>query len=112
MGLLDRLRGARTERTERAQPAERTEPTAAADGVTAGGAAAGGAGAPRPVPAEVAAPVVRAEWAALPPLLPTSAARPAGVADARFGGRLPTWQDPSFSATASPPSWTDGRPTG
>ncbi|MEV7546559.1 hypothetical protein AB0O29_28995, partial [Streptomyces sp. NPDC089915] len=60
-------------------------------------AADGGAG---PVPA--AAPVVLAAWTGLPPLRPATGERTPGVADAGFGGRLPTWQNPSFTRAPSP----------
>ncbi|MCZ9346530.1 hypothetical protein NGM37_53370, partial [Streptomyces sp. TRM76130] len=56
---------------------------------------------PAPVPAAAPAPmpVARAAWASLPPIQ-RSATAPAGVADRGFGGRLPTWQNPSFARTS------------
>ncbi|MET9109841.1 hypothetical protein ABZX29_25135, partial [Streptomyces zhihengii] len=48
------------------------------------------------------APVVVAAWSGLPPIQRATADGPTGVADAGFGGRLPTWQNPSFSRAPSP----------
>ncbi|MCZ0997144.1 hypothetical protein O1M63_01970 [Streptomyces mirabilis] len=81
---------------------------------------AGGAG--RGAGARVVRP---AAWPALPPIQ-RATDRPGSVADAGFGGRLTTWQNPSFTGTlshavldgapgglvraCSPPRW--GRPPG
>ncbi len=46
--------------------------------------------------------MVRASWSGLPPIRRALASgRQSGVADAGFGGRLPTWQNPSFMVMAS-----------
>ncbi|WP_252947919.1 hypothetical protein, partial [Streptomyces sp. CHA3] len=41
-------------------------------------------------------------WSGLPPVQLAARAGGAGVADNAFGGTLPTWQNPSFTVTASP----------
>ncbi|MBV1953502.1 hypothetical protein KUG12_03755, partial [Streptomyces sp. BV333] len=41
-------------------------------------------------------------WSGLPPVQLAARAGGAGVADNAFGTTLPTWQNPSFTATASP----------
>ncbi|MET8735471.1 hypothetical protein ABZV88_15055, partial [Streptomyces tendae] len=106
MGLLDRLRGRRDggeghgngggtaasaagSPTQTGPPADTGSPTDAAAGAPA-------ASAPGPAPVAVAA------WTGLPPIQRTTGADRTGVADAAFGGRLPTWQDPSFSRAPSP----------
>ncbi|WP_416963245.1 hypothetical protein, partial [Streptomyces sp. Agncl-13] len=40
-----------------------------------------------------------AAWPGLPPIQRASAVGGTGVADAGFGARLPTWQNPSFTGT-------------
>ncbi|MFD9026687.1 hypothetical protein ACFVY5_19640, partial [Streptomyces parvulus] len=49
-----------------------------------------------------AAPTAVAAWTGLPPIQRATGAARAGVADAGFGGRLPTWQNPSFTGAPSP----------
>lgn len=70
-----------------------------------------GAGSAGPAPVEPAGPVAEASpgpvpvvpsWSGLPPVQLAARAGGAGVADNAFGTTLPTWQNPSFTATASP----------
>ncbi|MFD6379659.1 hypothetical protein ACFWFS_22305, partial [Streptomyces albidoflavus] len=88
MGFLERLRGRRGGTPE----------TPGAD--FAGPAPAAPA---RPVAEASPAPApVVPSWSGLPPVQLAARAGGAGVADNAFGGTLPTWQNPSFTATASP----------
>ncbi|MBX9367055.1 hypothetical protein, partial [Streptomyces sp. WAC04114] len=49
-----------------------------------------------------AGPAVTASWSGLPPIRRALASgQGSGVADAGFGGRLPTWQNPSFMGMTS-----------
>ncbi|OSC58143.1 hypothetical protein B5181_31085, partial [Streptomyces sp. 4F] len=94
MGFLDRLRG-------------RDGGTGKGDGGagSAGGNAAGaGASAGVDVPGGTgpSGAVAAAAWTPLPPIQRATGAGRTGVADSGFGGRLPTWQNPSFSAAPSP----------
>ncbi|MFE2473505.1 hypothetical protein [Streptomyces mirabilis] len=66
---------------------------------------AGGAG--RGAGARVVRP---AAWPALPPIQ-RATDRPGAVADAGFGGRLTTWQNPSFTGTLAH-AVLDGAPGG
>ncbi|MET8756128.1 hypothetical protein ABZW32_39460, partial [Streptomyces sp. NPDC004667] len=96
MAFLDRLRGRRNDGGGEASggspaPGTRGTQTAGSAGDTAPGPSAASA-----------TPVAVAAWFGLPPLRRTAADGPAGVADAAFGRRLPTWQDPSFTRRSSP----------
>lgn len=106
MGLLDRLRGRRdggegngngggTAASAADSPAE-TGPPADTGSRPDPGAGERAASAPGPAPVAVAA------WTGLPPIQRATGADRTGVADAAFGGRLPTWQDPSFTRAPSP----------
>ncbi|PKA33513.1 hypothetical protein SM8_003965 [Streptomyces sp. SM8] len=88
MGFLERLRGRRGGTPE----------TPGAD--SAGPAPAVPSG-PVAEASPAPAPVVPS-WSGLPPVQLAARAGGAGVADNAFGGTLPTWQNPSFTATASP----------
>ena len=90
MGFLDRLR-------------KRAEGAGAPDG----GIGAEVAGV-LPTAGTQERPVVAASWPGLPQIQRAVVSGRAEVADARFGGRLPTWQNPSFTSTASP-TVLDGR---
>ncbi|MYR58803.1 hypothetical protein GTY54_22015, partial [Streptomyces sp. SID625] len=48
-----------------------------------------------------ARPAVAPSWIGLPAIQRALGPNPGGVADSGFGGRLPTWQNPSFTATVS-----------
>ncbi|MFE1991635.1 hypothetical protein ACFW6W_09000, partial [Streptomyces parvulus] len=96
MGFLDRLRGRRDGVDggggETASPVVSARPLPdAGDGPDAGS----GANAP-------ATRTAVAAWTGLPPIQRATGAARAGVADAGFGGRLPTWQNPSFTGAPSP----------
>lgn len=91
MGFLERFRGGRG-----GGRGDGSAPSPAAD--TAAPTTTGGGGAP--VSDAGAAPrVVAAAWPTLPPIQRAAAGRTSGVADAGFGGRLATWQNPSFTGT-------------
>ncbi|NGO73757.1 hypothetical protein G5C65_36670, partial [Streptomyces sp. SB3404] len=95
MGFLDRLRRRRPgpAADTAAEPAETTG--APADGA---GGAGGADGAP---PAATRTTGRTTAWTGLPPIQRSTSGSRAPVADAGFGGRLPTWQDPSFVGAPS-----------
>ncbi|MFB7601024.1 hypothetical protein ACFC02_41530, partial [Streptomyces sp. NPDC056160] len=112
MGFLDRLDP--RERTRRRGSAARgesadgavTDVARAADVTDGAGAtdAAGdgaGGGSTGPAAGSDTRAAVAPTWSALPPIQRALAPAPGGVADSAFGGRLPTWQNPSFAASAS-----------
>lgn len=113
MGLFDRLRGGGSERGSGSGPAAASASGPAGAAAPAGGtetgtgdtSTAGGAG--RAAGAHVVRP---AAWPALPPIQ-RATDRPGSVADAGFGGRLTTWQNPSFTGTLSH-AVLDGAPGG
>ncbi|MGW7283553.1 hypothetical protein ACWGIV_35905, partial [Streptomyces sp. NPDC054844] len=107
MGFLDRLRGRRD--------GVRDGVGGSVGGGIGGGAdtppaeAPGGPGTggstsrtPAPAPGPAPAPVAVAAWTGLPPIQRATGNARTGVADAGFGGRLPTWQNPSFTGAPSP----------
>ncbi|MGW4974198.1 hypothetical protein ACWEP3_30725, partial [Streptomyces albidoflavus] len=84
MGFLERLRGRRGG-TPETPGADSTGPAPAAPA--------------RPVAEASPAPApVVPSWSGLPPVQLAARAGGAGVADNAFGGTLPTWQNPSFTA--------------
>ncbi|MFC9059938.1 hypothetical protein ACFTXB_18055, partial [Streptomyces sp. NPDC057074] len=96
MGFLDRLRGRRDD--VEGSGGETTSPVVSARPLPeAGDGPDAGSGANAP-----SAPTAVAAWAGLPPIQRATGAARAGVADAGFGGRLPTWQNPSFTGAPSP----------
>ncbi|MBK3637888.1 hypothetical protein JHN52_34370, partial [Streptomyces sp. MBT97] len=115
MGFLERLRGRRGDEAGRGPgptppagtggPATAAAPAASsstAGASTAGSSAAGSSSeaASAAVGDGGAAPrVVAAAWPTLPPIQRAAHRGPSGVADAGFGGRLATWQNPSFTGT-------------
>ncbi|MDV6289362.1 hypothetical protein R2F25_20790 [Streptomyces sp. UP1A-1] len=116
MGFLDRLRGRGTGSDGAATSGHGPTASTSTPG-TAGTAgtgdvpgASGGTGASDVSGAPdgsgavgaVAPPVAVAAWTGLPPIQRATGDRRAGVADSGFGGRLPTWQNPSFSGVPSP----------
>ncbi|MBX4179803.1 hypothetical protein K3A88_35980, partial [Streptomyces geysiriensis] len=116
MGFLDRLRGrgtgtdgaATSGHGPTASPSTPSTPGTAGTGDVPGAPGGTGAsdasGAPGGSGAvgAVAPPVAVAAWTGLPPIQRATGDRRAGVADSGFGGRLPTWQNPSFSGVPSP----------
>lgn len=62
-------------------------------------------------PAAPQAPVRTAAWPALPPIQRATSRPSWPVADAGFGGRLSTWQNPTFAGTLSH-AVLDGAPGG
>lgn len=62
-------------------------------------------------PAARQAPVRTAAWPALPPIQRATSRPSWPVADAGFGGRLSTWQNPTFAGTLSH-AVLDGAPGG
>lgn len=104
MGFLDRLRGGGSP----AAAGRRGGDAETNSGVGAGSSSgAGGTGSDTGPGAAVA---VTAGWAGLAPMQ-RAAVRQPGVADAGFGGRLSTWQNPSFTGTLSH-AVLDGAPGG
>lgn len=115
MGVFDRLRNGGRDRTTGGLPV-----TGPADGPVTGDGTAPSAGV---APAASASPgasdsgggtgdrVVRsAAWSSMPPIQ-RALAGPGSVADSGFGGRLTTWQNPSFTGTLSH-AVLDGAPGG
>ncbi|NDZ74210.1 hypothetical protein G3I36_24885, partial [Streptomyces sp. SID10362] len=100
MGFLDRLRGRRDDVGDgdggEGALSAAPSPDPGADGSTASTAG------PASGPASGPAPVAVAAWTGLPPIQRATGAARTGVADAGFGGRLPTWQNPSFTSAPSP----------
>lgn len=116
MGLFDRLRGGGGGGPERGSgsgsaaasasgPAGASAPADGTDARVSDTSAADGAG--RGAGARVVRP---AAWPALPPIQ-RATDRPGAVADAGFGGRLTTWQNPSFTGPLSH-AVLDGAPGG
>ncbi|RSR95965.1 hypothetical protein EF917_24515, partial [Streptomyces sp. WAC00469] len=95
MGILDRFRG----RAQAEDGAANTAPEATASGTAAGGTLPPD-GAPD-LPDGGVRPAVPGAWQGLPPLQRALAPARGPVADSGFGGRLPTWQNPSFVGTVS-----------
>ncbi|MGI5519182.1 hypothetical protein [Streptomyces sp. CA-106131] len=93
MGFLDRFRDRRSGSAMGGTPTGTDAGTqSATDGSTAGGS----------IPAaEEARLLPAAAWPALPPIQRAVAGGTSGVADPGFGGRLATWQNPSFTGTLS-----------
>ncbi|MER6908642.1 hypothetical protein ABT322_33925, partial [Streptomyces flaveolus] len=99
MGFLDRLRG----RQGGTGGADSESPAPHGDAPSTAGTPSTASPAEVPATAGVPAPPVAvAAWTALPPIQRSTGGRRPGVADAGFGGRLPTWQNPSFSGAPSP----------
>ena len=98
MGFLDRLRG-RAERSVAGGGAN----SGAGTGVGEAQGSVDASGSAGPVSSgstasTASAPAVAlAAWPGLPPIQRASAVGGTGVADAGFGARLPTWQNPSFT---------------
>lgn len=86
MGFLDRLRGGRADGLRGSAEEDDSAGPVSSSGTT------GTAGATAPA-------VALAAWPGLPPIQRASAVGGTGVADAGFGARLPTWQNPSFTGT-------------
>ena len=97
MGFLDRLRGRESDSGERTPTAADAQITSQSVSRAAAGPVGGGTDT---VP-NAARPVVAAAWPTLPPIQRALAPGRDGVVDPGFSGRLPTWQNPSFTSTAS-----------
>ncbi|MET9972410.1 hypothetical protein ABZZ80_42660, partial [Streptomyces sp. NPDC006356] len=97
MGFLDRLRGRRDERRNGSSGDGGGSSTveSAGEGSLSGGTTGSGGST-----TSTTAPV-GAAWLGLPPIQRATGDGPTGVADTGFGGRLPTWQNPSFTGAPS-----------